>query len=245
MGLIKHDKFGLVGQPDDKYTFGLEGGDSLNWTCHEYFLTNQLLTHHILKHFEKHPGLYIRHPNRYQSDFGWASYCEGNWNGVESRDQMTGKLCFLAKAQARRALWRTFKQHVKRFLLFANNTIHNGANPKTAKWKLPDLTGPDVWALYIRGFRAWWCYPLLLIFDLHLFINCFIKRMTKDSDILSFIIKMLTAREIMPTPIIWLAFMVNSRQDLDRRLEVYWTGWRQQRGMYELYKPYLEKHWKG
>jgi len=272
MQLVKRDSRGLVGQPDIYFPDGIEGGDSLNWTAHylylkesdfrnekyEYLPDTHLLNEYI-NHFEskEYPGLYVRHPNPWQSKHGFASYCEGNWKGVESRDQKTGKLCLFVKAKAKKELKRCLIQHLKRGMIFANNTIHNGDDPtdydkdyayrnstKLKRHKLPDITGPDVWALYIRGFRAYWLYPLLCVFDLHLLIGAISVGFSKDTDIISHVLKVITARDVMPTPFGWLASKVSTALDINIKLQKYWSGWRRQPGMYELYVPKVKEYWR-
>lgn len=261
---IKTDKYGIIGQPNkDRYPAGIEGGDSLNWQGHWWYLSDQVRSSDIydyVNHFEnkRHPGLYVRHPNPQASDYGWASWCEGNWRGVESRDQMTGKLCYFAKAKATKPLLCCLWQHVKRGLLFANNTIHNGDNPSDytgallvhgdlsytkkrpkKKYKLPDLTLFDIWALYIRGLRLWPLYPLFLIFDLQLVAGALIKNQSYDRDVISFTLKLITAQEIIRTPVSWFAMKILDKNRLLHNMHVYWCGWRDQCGMYDLYRDKL------
>lgn len=264
MTLIKTDSEGRVGQPKHGFPDSIEGGDSLNWTAHKLFLRPRY-SHSpalwLIDQFEskKYPGLWVRHPDPKATKNGFGSYCEGNFRGCESRDQMTGKLCLLVAQGAKGALWRSFREHLKRGLLFANNTIHNGDDPKKLKfslyklffgqkgenyYKLPDVTGPDIWSLYIRGFRARALYPLLLIFDAQLLLTAVLHYFKKDSDIISHVIKVLTAQEIFPTPLGWLATKVTSQDHVLIKLMKYWCGWRQQPGMYKLYVPWIEKYWR-
>lgn len=248
--IIKKDGAGIVGQPKQGYPDGIEGGDSLNWQGHYYFLRNfpnkRLLAAAYVADFEspRFPGLYVRHPNPKATKHGFGAYCEGNFRGCESRDQMTGKLCFLSLVGPSKALLRTFKQHLCRGLLFANNTIRNGEDPRNHRPKLPDLTGPDIWSLYIRGFRLWPLYPLLIIFDLHLFLTAVLQNFKKDPDIISHVIKVLTAQTILPTPLGWLAAKVLSQEHVLTKLLKYWGGFRQQPGMYQLYVPWIKKYWR-
>ena len=255
------DSEGIIGQPKHGFPDGVEGGDSLNWQAHYLYFSKEIPFRNKLcaanwynLQFESkdHKGLYVRHPNPKASKFGFASYCEGNWRGVESRDQMTGKLCFFAKAKAKRALWRSFREHCKRGLIFANNTIHNGDNPSDydkTKWsgyakrhKLPDLTLFDIWAIYIRGFRAWYLYPLLPLLDLHLLAGAIIVALKNNNDIISFIIKIILSREVVPTPISWVASKILSKKNIKIRLLSYWGGWRKQPDMYKIYIPLIEKY---
>jgi len=252
--MIHFDKLGIIGQPDHRYPSGIEGGDSMNWMGHYNYLTDYPNVINYTDNFEskQYPGLYVRHPNPAQSKHGFASYCEGNWRGVESRDQMTGKLCFFVKAKAYQPLKRSLVKHCKRGMIFANNTIHNGINPLDygpssilkLSFKLPDITLFDIWALYIRGFRFWALYPLLILFDLQLLVTACIKYFSSDNDIISFVLKVITARETMPTPLGWLASKISSSKAILNKLSSYWTGWRQQPGMYDLYISYVKRYWR-
>jgi len=68
-------------------------------------------------------------------------------------------------------------------------------------WKLPDLTLFDYWSLYIRGFNAWYLYPILLLGDAQLLINALlIKKNKEDTDVANFFIKHSLSSKILPTP---------------------------------------------
>lgn len=232
-----------IGQPLDNGE--VCGGDSVNWMGHFIYLS-QATTWPISKYadvFEckAHPGHWVRHPDPNQL----ASYCNGQWDGNLSRDQMTGILCAVGKAKAYRILWRIFWEHLKRGLIFANNTVKNGQDPyKNMSRKIPDITFMEIWALYVRGFApfTWLLYPLLCIFDLHLFISSIFESREKDSDVISHLIKLIFACERMPTPFSWLARKITSKDRIWKKLNEYWCKGRGNCGMVALYKLKVEKY---
>ena len=150
-------------------TAGGDGGDSCAnegtyWMS--YGLTSGPITKRpssttILEKFEVEPGTWVRHPDRSQ------------WYGETDRlsaDQARSLLTAIAAWPHNVNLGRRFAaQHLKRGLLFMTNTRRNGAtkenhgeaykvvNGKVVRrnynWKLPDVTGPEFWALLIRACR--------------------------------------------------------------------------------------------
>jgi hypothetical protein len=127
-------------------------------------------------------------PRRHPDPTKWYSAIN-----TTSRDQLTPYLIYLAsdrpaevglaKAYFKRLAW----QHAKRLFLFTWNSRRNFQYP-TAKqhaehstpdvawnyaWKLPDVCGPDIWAVYLRGamtYSAWFwpLWPVLWLLDLAL-----------------------------------------------------------------------------
>jgi len=130
------------------------------------------------------------------------------------------------------------KRHAKRLFLFADNTIHNGVDPKTAKWKLPDLTGPEILAQEIRGLRSGWYDWLLPVLDIHMLLNTlFINRVpaSKDNECISYLIKLIISVEHKPTWVSRLALRKVDALLMLEKLESYWGGYRAQPEMIELY----------
>lgn len=124
-----------------------------------------------------------------------------------SRDQAIPNVIAMGEMAQFKALKAFMKDHLKRALLFATNTRENAAEPGTAAyaWKLPDLTALGFWSLYIRAFRAWALYPLLLVFDLDFVVSSAIKVLIygKDptnNDDINLINCILQAEHAMPTP---------------------------------------------
>lgn len=237
------DDLGIICQPQRDGT--LEGGDSVNWMGHALFV-GALRGWSIERYcstFEVRPGVWVRHPIPSRSMWGWASYEDGVWNGCVSRDQMTGILCCLLKFDHRDALKSLFVEHCKRFLLFATNTIKNGQDPKTITRKCPDLTGPDVWALYVRGLmRPSLIKELLLcVLDLHLLAAAIMFRRSPRTDVLSFVIKLAAADLVDSSPVSRYALSITSRESVIDSLREYWCGWRDQPEMFYYWEAYARR----
>lgn len=149
-----------------------------------------------------HPGFLRRFPDPSY----WGSYSDRF-----SRDQAIPNviaMSYLATKAQRdpsKHLWKFFLRHLKySALLFMDNTRANAA-PADAPWKLPDLTLLSFHSLYIRSFRAWPLYPLMLIFDLDLLVNSLIKilyydRTSTNNDDLNHLMCLYQSELHMPTP---------------------------------------------
>lgn len=182
------------------------------------------------KTFEKGFGGYVRHPDPTQTYNGFGAYYKNPWNGCISRDQFTGVLLALIAQKEHMAMFRVVLQHSLRAFLFSYNTIKNGTDPKTAKWKLPDITFMDIWAMELRGFGklSWIFWPVLCVLDLHLLAAAVYDKYfdNQEPDVINFVGKVLVSREYVPTPVSWLATKFLNKQNLIDRLKVYWCGWR-------------------
>lgn len=225
---MHRDKYGIIGQiqPDGS----VEGGDSACWNGHWVYLNSANGSFPYVKIFEVGFGGYCRHPHPEQTYQGFGAYYKNPWNGCMSRDQLTGTLLALIKQQEHMAMLRLFLQHACRLWLFTYNTIPNGSNPKTAGWKLPDLTVMDFWATALRGFgkASWLLWPLLCVLDVHLLLSAIYDKYfdQKEPDCINFIGKLLVAREYVPTPVSWLATKFVNKANLLERLTAYWCTWR-------------------
>jgi hypothetical protein len=172
-------------------------------------------------------GAWVRHPS------------EGWWSDGDrlSRDQSTPLVIVLSEFFSRRLLRRFFFQHLRRFFFFTN-TRRNGATmgndgeekypgrPEWGKhnysWKVPDFIGFEFLAIYIRAFRAWWFYPLLLIFDLETLISSVLWwYRDRDTDVLNHIIVCNYATRVYPTPISKLAKRLNKYELMKSKMDHY------------------------
>lgn len=238
---MHRDKYGIIGQiqPDKS----IEGGDSACWMGHWVYLTDEQFPY--VKTFEVGFGGYCRHPHPEQTYNGFGAYYKNPWNGCMSRDQLTGTLLALIKQQEHAAMLRLFLQHACRGWLFTYNTIKNGSDPKTAKWKLPDLTVFDFWAMELRGFGklSWIFWPLLCVLDIHLLLSAmFDKYFDNDEpDVINAIGKLMVSREYVPTPVSWLATKFYNKQNLLKRLTAYWGTWRDNPEFIWEFKKKLDK----
>lgn len=172
-------------------TKNLDGGD----TCSRHFTALYCLPHtpdeadHALNLLQVN-GIPRRHPD------------ESKWyhrTNTTSRDQLIPYLCFVArpKASVRPHFVELVAQHRKRLFMFTWNTKRNFRYPTLeehqikstpdVKWdyedKTPDFCGPNVWAVYLRGFLQHNLLPkilnapahiLLHVLDLHKFVDCLI-----------------------------------------------------------------------
>jgi hypothetical protein len=151
-----------------------------------------------------------------------------------SRDQFAPRVILSALLNHTSILKDYFKAHLKHLLLFTWNTRHNWVYPeghpnynpnetlKYSQWKLPDLTGPEFWGFYIRGFRCKLLYPLLILSDLETLLSAIVKRFDKDPDINNCLAACLLAKKVMPTGLGHLAYLV-IKPVLKDKLRKYWT----------------------
>jgi hypothetical protein len=152
-----------------------------------------------------------------------------SWAGMSnrfSRDQAIPNVIAMGELAKKPALIRFMKNHLRRALLFATNTRENGVMPAavtlnllqriqfcfgwrpsqpTYAWAPPDITTLGFWSLYIRAFRAWPLYPLMLIFDIDFVVTALIKVLSyaktpTNNDDINFINCILQAEHSMPTP---------------------------------------------
>lgn len=235
------DKYGAIGQiqPDGS----VEGGDSACFTGHWVYLTGYDFPY--VEFFEKGFGGYVRHPDPAQTYYGFGAYYAHPWDANVSRDQLTGILMAVIKKQDYKAMLRIIIHHAAWLFLFAYNTRENCVDPKKSKWKIPDPTLFDIWAMELRGFGklSWIFWPILCLFDLQMLLQAIIDRLTKDKndDVISFIGKFLVSREYVPTPISWLTGKILDKDSILERLQRYWCGWRDNCEFYHEYKKKLDK----
>lgn len=100
----------------------------------------------------------LRHPDRKK------------WYGLPwrySRDQLVAMLCGAMTVGL--SLDGVFRAHRSRWFLTAWNTRKNGV--VDTPWKFPDITGPEVWALWIRYHRPWWGRLALSILDVETLVG--------------------------------------------------------------------------
>lgn len=193
------DPTGIIGQPNYpmSHNGGIDGGDSINRMCHYRFLidANQKIGNDIgkreglprkgwvfhiidLNKFEckDAPGVYRRH---HDSNHPYnAGYCNGYYDGNQSRDQDTPNVVAMSAFRFKTRLKRLLKAYARRGFIFCNNTRKNGTSGpykyhtslktlgiafvrlfnKNYKpdfdWKLPDLVFLEFYAAALRGFPA-------------------------------------------------------------------------------------------
>lgn len=157
-----------------------------------------------------------------------------------SRDQSIPfliNLFLFNKVLAEKFFWL----HAKHLWLFTWNTkrnhatIHNHGDYKYPSepsagtynygWKLPDITGPEFWSIYVRGFGLpkIFLYPL----DFFNFLNAYSKKFSNDDDVINFITKMAYCHAVKPTFFITWSIKITDWADIDKK-------------MYEFFKPEFE-----
>lgn len=241
---ITFDNHLLIGQ---RFTYKgstyIEGGDSASWTGLYTYLTGDRDTG--FPTLEVAPGAYARHPVPHPISNRFGYYYAGTWDGVISRDQLTGIILGHMKLENRAKTWDMIKHHARRGFLFSYNSRKNGLLPEEAPWKLPDFTGPDIWALYLRSFGAWsWiAFPVLCVLDLQMLINAVnIRYVKKEKEhVLNFLGKFFASREYVPTPVSWVTKLLVSKTQMHSALKLYWDGWRQNPGMSKLFSKKVDE----
>lgn len=223
---MNRDQYGMIGQIQADGT--VEGGDALCFNCNLSFYWRPI----DFTFFRVGFGAYVRHPDPENTNEGFGAYYKHPWDGCISRDQATPLIGCLIKYRHKKLFLEYLVHHGAWLFSFMYNTRKNGQQPNKTKWKWPDPTGPDIWAMEIRGLMhffwpLWILYPLLVIMDLHLLINTLYVNRKEDDDIQAFMIKFLIAQEYFPTPLSYLAAKLLDKQRVYGKIKSYWSGWRQ------------------
>jgi len=247
---MNRDSYGIIGQiKGPNNPIEVEGGDSVNWEGHWIYLNNGRdpggkivkTTSRYVSFFEVGFGAYARHPKKSQTKHGFGAYYKNPWQGCISRDQLRGILAALISGGEYLAMLRLILHHALRGFIFAYNTIENGDDPDTAPWKLPDLTGPDIWAMELRGFglASWLFWPILCLLDIYMLFNAVFHNHKETQHVISFSITLLVCVENVPTPTSLLAKYVIDRDELLSELYKYWCNWRESCEIYHAYEKRL------
>lgn len=234
---MHRDDYNIIGQIQSDGS--IEGGDSVNWMGHWIYLTKEAFP--FVKTFEVKFGSWVRHPIPSQTNNGFGAYYRNPWDGVMSRDQLTGVLAGIIAQKERLAALRLLLHHALRFFLFAYNTRENGKDPSKTKWIVPDPTGPEIWAIELRalGPAAWILWPLICVFDIHHVFNVLLNRFRKTRDPISFAMKYIVIQENIPTLGSIVAKLLLNKKKLISELVFYWGGWRDSPEFVALYKGRL------
>lgn len=236
---MNRDSDNIIGQiqPDGS----IEGGDSACWMGHWLYLSREKFPYTSV--FSTGFGAFVRHPEKERTNNGFGAYYSHPWDGVISRDQLTG---ILAGVIAEKKRWMALKiilHHACWLWLFSYNTRKNGADPKKTAWKWPDLTGPDMWALEIRalGSISWLLWPVLLVLDLYIVLATIFDFFHDSKDPINFVIRLIIGVEHTPTLFSLLAFKIANKDKLILELNDYWCGWRDGCDIVPLYIGKLRK----
>ena len=230
------DNFGLITQDINGNTFG-DGGDSSHKTSH---LEITLNLQHVVErpHFQKLIEVqkatpFVRHPDPSK----WYSQTDRF-----SRDQATPYLIALALNKNYKMLAHFFFRHMLHGFLFTWNYIPNWVMPGDPgyKKKMPDITLFEFFNVYIRGFRLYPLYPLLLLGDLEMFLGSIVKRFSKSNDVANSLANTLLAQRVMPTPLSYLSRKI-LKPIVQIRLDDYFMESKMEPPINEFYKPIVEK----
>lgn len=227
---MNFDEFGLVGQKQSDGS--IESGDCLNWTGHLLVFYPELIWEKFkfdiddyIETFSVGFGAYVRHPDPLSTNHGFGAHYEHPWDGIISRDQLTGILgalivnkkyleCLKISIHAMAWLW-----------LFSYNTRANNWL-RCPQYKVPDVTGPNIWSMYLRGALGWFSLPFNLFFDLHILLDTIVFNLKKENDPISFAMKLYISKKYYPSPASLLAFKLANKFKLKDEYTAYCTGWR-------------------
>lgn len=233
MDKITVDKNGIIGQIEPGGT--IDGGDSVNWRSHQIYLDGAEVGNFFKYFHDGHLG-FVRHPDNKEQH----AYYKNPWQANITRDQSKGIMAAIIKDKN---TWEAIKfiyAHMLRLFLVSHSTVDN--NDLSYKFKFPDPTFADVWAMEIRLIKplAWLLWPLLNILDLWMLISTIYYNYVDSKDPISFAITSIVQREHTPTLTSLLSWKLLDKKKLEREIFVYWAGWRENEGMYYLYKKRIE-----
>lgn len=135
-----------------------------------------------------------------------------------SRDQLIPWLCTYLIEEPRVSEYWVQRSHAERRYLLAWNTRGNGAMEMPEKF--PDITGPEVWALWLRISKPWWRHAFLWLFDLETLVNTLLWRWyRKDNVCRNQMLVCLMTQDHSPTITSWLSYHLLNWQDLLIRWE--------------------------
>lgn len=138
----------------------------------------------------------VRHPDKMK------------WYGQPdrfSRDQLIPLICALPKMPRPLANF-VREQHARNAYLCAWNTRKNGE--MFAPRKTPDLTGPEIWALWIRVFRPKWARLVLWLLDVETLIGSISWRFRRDRVSRNHMLVLLFSRDHSPTFVSRIAYRI-------------------------------------
>jgi len=138
-----------------------------------------------------------------------------------SRDQLTPVICAGVRLAREINVDDIFEQHQAKKFLTAWNTRGNGQMdlPK----KFPDITGPEIWALWLRYKKPWWAFLFVWLLDIETLVGSIIWRWFKkpgDRVCRNHMLVLATGRLVYPTLTMRIADWITDWADLTMR----WQG---------------------
>ncbi len=219
------DELGLPGTIDN-VTGRFDGGDTASILGNVIALANSPMELErgrimLIKILGKHAP--VRHPDKTK------------WYGQEdrfSRDQLIPVICAGINLKRSTTVDVIFNWHKARKFLTAWNTKKNGA--MDVPDKRPDITGPEIWALWIRYKRPDWAKWVLWILDLETLVGSMLWRWWQPSTnrlTRNHMLICITGMRRDPSFIMRMAYALNDWPDLWNR----WRGHCQAVGEFDTY----------
>lgn len=148
-----------------------------------------------------------------------------------SRDQLVALLCGLAMRRgpeyfnAREDLYYMHRRrkfltawNYKRNFVYDTLAEHLEKSSPDVRWdffdKQPDITGPEVWALWFRAWRKGIAWPLLWLLDLETLVGAVVWRFKSNGLGRNHLLVCFVSTSILPTPISWLARLITPTKRL-------------------------------
>ena len=91
-------------------------------------------------------------------------------------------------------------------------------------WKPADFTGPEIWAIYARGFGYWWLRPLVWLGDVHTYLDTLAKAKNKDKDLSNTLNILIFTMLYKPSWLTKKSIMLLDMENVKSRLKQYYTG---------------------
>lgn len=149
----------------------------------------------------------VRHPD------------QSKWYGQPdrfSRDQLIPIMCSFVGEPVERDCREVYRRHRAHYFLYAWNTKKNGA--MDVPDKMPDITGPETWALWARIHGGpWWLKLLLPILDLETLVGSMLWRWFQpDTNRVcrNHMLVCITGMKKFPSITMRLAYWLNDWKDL-------------------------------
>lgn len=217
---MNYDSNGLIVQLDGDGgdTAGREGDYWFFVGVNKYFCSRNFKD--VLFMLQVNAGEFIRNPVHYNDpkDF--------------SRDQTVPLILAMGEMKEYNILKLVFWKQVRNWFRYQNG----------------DIGFLGDFGYYIRAFRWGWLYPVLLISDIQLLMNSFIRVIrgsdTNTSDDINHTLGLIQAQNIYATPISWVARLVYKwlrRGGVQKAWDNYFNPKSNANSFNEMYRPLIKK----
>lgn len=226
------DRWGLIQAAGD-------GGDTCAnegtyWFCQGLGIEvedREITFSEMLSWIERPAGQFVRHPDTSR----WYSEPD-RLSSDQARSMLAA--CAVQGEGGRKAAARFACAHWCRGLLFMTNTRRNGATRENHgqvykqvdgkdvrrdySWKLPDVTGPEFWALLIRATRSRWLRWLLPLLDISSLLSAIVSRANLHPDVRNRIQLSVLGTHVWPTRCSKLAAKLYAKGPLIESARAFW-----------------------